>query len=79
MLGFAVEPPATNLLYFSLTPGHEFTAEALVARCAAEGVRFLVVPGADPNRMRMVTHHQVNDDGVERALAVISGACADGV
>jgi len=78
-LGFTLEPPQTNLLYFSLTPGqtHAFTAAQLVGACAAEGVRFLVVPGADPNRMRMVTHHQVSDEGVQRALDVIERACAD--
>ena len=79
-LGFRVEAPETNLLYFSLAPGetHEFTAATLVEHCETQGVRFLVVPGSDPNRMRMVTHHQVDDDGVARTLEVISGACADG-
>lgn len=76
-LGFAVEPPQTNLLYFSLEPGvtHPFTAAELVAACAREGVRFLVVPGSDPNRMRMVCHHQVTSDGVQKALEVIKKAC----
>jgi threonine aldolase len=77
-LGFQVEAPQTNLLYFSLSPGetHSFTAAELVAACAREGVRFLVVPGSDPNRMRMVCHHQVSAEGVERTIDVISKACA---
>jgi len=76
-LGFAVECPETNLLYFSLTPGesHGFTAAELVAACAREGIRFLVVPGSNPNRMRMVCHHQVTADGVARAIEVITKAC----
>ena len=78
-LGFEVEPPQTNLLYFSLTPGesHAFTAAALVKACDHEGLRFLVVPGSNPNRMRMVCHHQVTGEGVERALEVIGKACAE--
>ena len=69
-LGFEVEPAPTNLLYFSLGAGRGFTARELVDRCGERGVRFLVVPGFDA-RMRMVTHHQVSDEGVERVLAVI--------
>ena len=79
-LGFVdIVPPSTNLLYFSLTPGvtHSFTATQLVSACAREGIRFLVVPGADPNRMRMVTHHQIDDADVERTLEVIGRACAE--
>ena len=78
-LNFAVEPPDTNLLYFSLSPGasHAFTASQLVGACAREGIRFLVVPGSDPNRMRMVCHHQVDAAGVQRTLDVIGKACAD--
>jgi len=78
-LGFVVEAPQTNLLYFSLRPGetHSFSATELVSACAAEGVRFLVVPGSDPNRMRMVCHHQVNAEGVELALEIIGKACAE--
>ena len=37
------------------------------------GVRLLVVPGA-VGRMRIVTHHQVTDAGVERALEVFKAA-----
>jgi hypothetical protein len=68
---------AQNLLYFSLEPhvSHGFSAAELVSTCASEGVRFLVVPGASVNRMRMVTHHQVAAEDVERALEVITRAC----
>lgn len=76
--GFAVDAPQSNLIYFSPSADAPlgFAAKELVAACATEGVRFLVVPGADPNRMRMVCHHQVTADGVERALEVIGKACA---
>jgi len=78
-LGFEVEAPQTNLLYFSLTPGesHAFTAAQLVAKLATAGVRFLVVPGSDPNRMRMVCHHQVTAEGVAYTLAMLRKACAE--
>ena len=77
-LGFAVEPPQTNLLYFSLEPSTlGFSAADLVAACAARGLRFLVVPGSDPNRMRMVCHHQVDGEGVARALELIGQFAAE--
>ena len=76
---FAVDAPQSNLIYFSPPPDAQygFTAKDLVAACATEGVRFLVVPGADPNRMRMVCHHQVTADDVARTLEVIGKACAE--
>ena len=78
-LGFEVVPPETNLVYFGLTPGasHPFTAAELVTACAREGVRFLALPGSTPNRMRMVCHHQVSRESVERALEVIRRACEE--
>lgn len=75
-----VEAPQTNLLYFSMTrsdgPGGAFTAAQLVSACAREGIRFLVVPGAE-GRMRMVCHHQIDAGGVERTLEVIERACRE--
>lgn len=70
-LGFAVEPPTTNLLYFSVGSAQTLAADAFVAACDQRGVRLLVVPGA-VGRMRIVTHHQVDDDGVARALEVFA-------
>ena len=77
-LGFDVEAPQTNLLYFGLDEARfGFSARALVDHCADRGVRFLVVPGS--TRMRMVCHHQITADGAERALAVIKAACDSGL
>ena len=77
-LGFDVEAPQTNLLYFGLDEARfGFSARALVEHCADRGVRFLVVPGS--TRMRMVCHHQITADGAERALAVIKAACDSGL
>ena len=47
--------------------------DRFVAECDRQGVRLLVVPGA-VGRMRIVTHHQVTDSGVERALEVFKAA-----
>ena len=71
-LGFDVETPTTNLLYFSVGKV-PIAADAFVAECDQKGVRLLVVPGA-VGRMRIVTHHQVTDAGVEKALEVFKAA-----
>ncbi|KAH8044403.1 L-allo-threonine aldolase [Aureococcus anophagefferens] len=76
-LGFDVEAPQTNLLYFGLDEARFASPLALVDHCADRGVRFLVVPGS--TRMRMVCHHQTTADGAERALAVIKAACDSGL
>ena len=49
-------------------------ASELVAAASAEGIRFLCIGG---QRMRMVTHHQVSAEGVERALEVIARLLAE--
>ena len=69
-LGLDVEPVATNLVFFSVDETRlGIGAAAIVAAAAAEGVRFLCIGG---QRMRMVTHHQVSFEGVERALDVLN-------
>ena len=73
-LGFVVDPTETNLVYFKPPPDCPLDADTIVAAAEAVGVRFLCVGGG---RMRMVTHHQVSTDGVERALRVIEEAVAD--
>jgi threonine aldolase len=74
-LGFAVEPAQTNLVFFSAQPETQGLAAAeLVAAAEAHGVRFLCIGG---QRMRMVLHHQVGADEVERALAVINDVLSD--
>ena len=71
-LGFDVETPTTNLLYFSVGKV-PVAADAFVAECDRQGVRLLVVPGA-VGRMRIVTHHQITDAGVAKALEVFKAA-----
>ena len=72
--GFDVEPVPTNLVFFSADESKlGISASAIVAAAEAQGVRFLCIGGT---RMRMVTHHQVSAEGVDRALEVIQGIVA---
>ncbi|MCB9507420.1 MAG: low-specificity L-threonine aldolase [Myxococcales bacterium] len=64
-------PASTNLVYFSLSPGHPLAepddrgAPRLVARLAARGV---LITGS-PSRLRAVTHLDVDDDALGHAVA----------
>ncbi len=53
----------TNMVYLSVAD-----ATALSERCGRQGLRF---NPAGPGRVRLVTHHQVTDEDVERALEVL--------
>jgi len=53
----------TNMVYLRVAD-----AAAFADRCAAQGVRFGTM---GPDSVRLVTHHQVTDEDVERALEVI--------
>lgn len=60
----------TNMIYADVAgPTGEPAAEALAAACGNRGVRFSAF---DSRRVRLVTHHQVDDAQVEHALAVIT-------
>ena len=66
-----MEPVATNLVFFSADEDRlGISASAIVAAAEASGIRFLCIGGS---RMRMVTHHQISGEAVERALEVIQG------
>jgi threonine aldolase len=66
--GLAIEEPDTNIVMLNVeAPG--VTAAALLALLAQEGV--LMVPFG-PGRIRAVTHLDVDDEGVERALAALA-------
>jgi threonine aldolase len=62
----------TNLVYFSLAPDHPLAAHgadgvpALVGRLAERGVQIT----GDATRMRAVTHLDVDDDAIERAIGL---------
>ena len=58
--GFDVQLPETNLLYVRVRE-----AAAFQARLEGEGVRCLAVA---PDRLRLVTHLDIDDAGVEQAL-----------
>ena len=57
----------TNMVYFEVRHPR-VTAQELVQRMAEHGVLALVSP---TGAIRMVTHHDITDDHVERALSVI--------
>ncbi|HVY10948.1 MAG TPA: GntG family PLP-dependent aldolase [Mycobacteriales bacterium] len=59
----------TNIVLLALA-GTGLDAATVAERCRADGV--LVSPVA-PTRVRLVTHLDVDDDGIERALAVLRG------
>ncbi len=58
----------TNIVYFAV---RGYSAADLAARCAREGVSFNAMGIA---RCRLVTHHQVGDEDVDRALDVLTAA-----
>lgn len=65
-LGYAVEgAPETNILYFRVPD-----APAFCARAAAAGVHFLPM---SHDRCRLVTHLDVDDAGIARAIEVFGG------
>lgn len=70
-LGYSVETPETNMAFFDPTPVG-LTASEAVTRFVAQGVRVSVVAG----RIRAVTHLDVDDAGIDAALAVAAGIAA---
>ena len=73
-MGLLVDPVETNLVYFRIDPEtsesrfNGLSSTELVTAARAKGVQFLEIGGG---RMRIVTHHQVSGEGVERAIEVI--------
>lgn len=61
-----LETVQTNIVYFRVE-----NAAELAAACRAQGVAFNAL---GPRTVRLVTHHQVTDEGIERALEVIGAA-----
>jgi threonine aldolase len=66
-----LEAVQTNMVYLELAD-----APAYVERCAAHGVRFNAV-GA--RRARLVLHHQIDDEALVRAIAVLRAQVRPGV
>lgn len=66
--GLSVEPPETNIVMLDLeAPG--VTPEVILAFLAERGV--LMVPFG-PKRIRAVTHMDVDDEGIQRALGALT-------
>ena len=64
--GFVVEPPQTNIVFVDLAGAARSRSEALLAHLAAHGIW-----ATGLYRLRFVTHMDVNDDGMDRAIAAI--------
>lgn len=73
--GIALDPgtPHTNMVYFNLNEAAPLDAAQLTARLARDGVR---VHPSGARRFRLVLHHDVDDEGLERALAAFKAALA---
>ena len=69
------ETVETNIVPLDLAP-LEIDAATVAASCRAEGV---LVSVAGPRRIRLVTHLDVDDSGVERAIAALQRALAPAV
>ena len=71
--GICVEPESvqTNMVYFETTG----PAAAFVERLANEKVRCLATA---PNRIRLVTHHDVDFEDIDRAVSVFRRVTVDG-
>ena len=68
--GLKVEPPDTNIVMMDVVaPG--VTAAALEGRLRAAGV---LISAIKPTRLRAVTHLDVDDAGIDRALAAMAAA-----
>jgi threonine aldolase len=68
--GLSVEPPDTNIVMIRIADGGP-DPEELSAELDRSGI--LILP-AGPGRLRAVTHLDVDDEGIERAVDALSGA-----
>ena len=64
--GLEIEPPQTNILFIDLTGAARERAQALVDHLKARGIAAIGL-----YRLRLVTHLDVDADGVRRAVAAI--------
>lgn len=69
------DPPPTNMIYLRLQPESAVTAGELADRLEPKAIRIHAV---GPRRIRLVLHHDVDDEGVERALAGFRSALGTG-
>ncbi len=71
--GLRFEPPETNILVVDVG-GTGLDAAGFAARLRERGVGFSVI---GPREVRAVTHRDVDDDGIERAIAAARAVAAD--
>jgi threonine aldolase len=64
--GLEVEPPQTNIVFVDLTAAARERSAALIEHLKQHGV---LATGLD--RLRFVTHLDVTQDGIDRAVAAI--------
>lgn len=62
--GWSVRPPATNMVYLTVTDPHR-----LVSQAAKSGLRMGV---SGPKSVRMVTHRDVNDADIHQAINALA-------
>ena len=63
--------PSTNMVYFHWT-SPSVPVERLIEECKKQGVRFSTI---GPNRIRLVTHLDVQANDIDRAVQVIKSVC----
>ncbi len=71
--GLVVQPPATNILYFQLADDCPLSPEAFLNALENRGVW---VMGRGGRAFRAVTHVDVDDEGIDQALAAAEAAVA---
>jgi threonine aldolase len=66
--GIAVDPFATNILYFRLDDDVSITQDEVVAGLAERGVHLM---GRLNGRFRAVIHYWISDEDIETAVAAV--------
>jgi len=64
-LALEVGTPATNMIFFSLSPDVKINMGGVIERMREQGV---LIDAAGPWRVRLVTHYWIDDAGVEQAI-----------
>jgi threonine aldolase len=59
------DKPATNIFFFRVSPGSKLTSFKVAAMMQE---RDILIDTDGPQRMRMVTHNDIDDQGVDKAL-----------
>jgi threonine aldolase len=66
--GLQVEPPQTNILFADLVDPAKERSTELIEYLKARGIL-----ATDLNRLRFVTHLDVDAEGIDRAIAAMAG------